>query len=256
MVTHLFYKIRFAVLKKKIKSNPYIGEADIDGTYLYRQDGYSIRYRIIKLPSGKTDIEWLSLKRRFSAYEEMTRKLRKEFFDFWHYQKWFMLFRPSFFLFLIVGVIILYSEVIETQEAKTNRFKWLIASAIGISTKDIQYIGDGRLEISGQRQRQQDGINEPIKYSFNPLRWLFSSEEGLLTRWRGEPFGYTTHSVVFNDRGDVWIRKEDTPWQHGIISGENIKWDKPVGSSKVREQQKATLEDKRLNIEDEKIEEY
>lgn len=248
--------IRFALLKKKIRNNPYIGEADIDGTYLYRQGGYSIRYRVIKLADGQTGIEWVSLKRRLGAYEERARKLKEGFFEFWHYQKWFIFFRPPIILILIIIIIFFYSEVMETQEVKTNRLKWVIASAIGISAQDIQYIGDGRLEISGQRQRRQDKKNEPIKYSFNPLRWLFFSEGGVLGRQRGEPFGYTTHPVVFNDKGDVWIKKPNAAWQHGIISGQSIKWDKPMGSANIIEQKEIpsemeiSLEDKKLKIID------
>lgn len=250
MITNIFHKIRFAILKRKIKKNPYIGKEDSDGTYLYKEGDYNIRYRIVKLPDGQLGVDWIFLKRRLTNYEERIRRTKNKFFDFWHYQKWLIFFRPPILLILIMGIILFYSEVMETQEIKTKRFKWLIASAVGVTPQDVQYIGNGNIEISGQRKRSVDGINEPIRYAFNPLRWLFSSEGGILTRWRGEPFGYTQHSVVFNDKGDVWIKKKDAPWQHGIITGQDIKWDTPVGSSRVVDQEKIFLEDKRLKIID------
>lgn len=245
----MIHGIRFAILKKRIKNNPYIGKEDSDGTHVYKKGHYSIRYRIINLPEGKVGVEWVSQKRRYSAYEEKVRRIKKGLFDFWYYQRWSIFFRPPIIFILIAVILLFYFKVMSTREINAERLKWIVASVIGISPEDIQYIGDGWLEISGQRKRE-DGVSEPIKYTFNPLRWLFFSEGGVLTRWRGEPFGYATHSVVFNDRGDVWIKKKDTPWQHGIISGETIKWDTPVGSSKVTEQEKISTEDKKLRVID------
>ena len=137
----------------------------------------------------------------------------------------------------------------ETQETKMARLKWMIASVVGINPQDIQYIGEGWLEISGQRRRTEEKINEPIKYSFNPLRWLFFSEGGFLRRWRGEPYGYATHPLVYNERGNVWINKNGT-WEHGRIVGENLEWDRPVGSAKVVEQEILSREDKKLRVID------
>lgn len=249
-IFHLYHKISFAILRKKIKKNPYAGQETDDGTYLYTKDSYSISYRIIKLPEDKLCVEWISHRRRLSAYEERIKRIKKGFLDFWHYQKWLFFFRPTILLILIVGIFLFYSEMMETQETKMARLRWIVASAVGVSPKDVQYIGDGNLEISAQRKRMADKIHEPIRYTFNPLRWLFSSESGILTRWRGESFGYATHPVVINDNGDVWIKKKDTSWQHGIISGENIKWDTPLGSAKVTEQELIYSEDKKLEIRD------
>lgn len=252
-ITQLHHKIIFAILRKRIKKNPYIGQEASGETYLYEQDGYSINYRIIKLSGGKLRIEWISHKRRLGAYEEKIRRTRQKFLDFWYYQKWLFFFRPPILLIVIVGMFLFYSEVMETQETKTARLKWMIASAVGINPKDIQYIGDGWLEASGQRRRK-DQTREPIRYTFNPLRWLFFSEGGVLTRWRGEPFGHAIHTldihpVVYNERGDVWMKKRDTPWQHGRISGDTIKWDTPQGSRRVTDQE-ISVENKKLKIID------
>ena len=136
----------------------------------------------------------------------------------------------------------------------------MIASIIGINPKDIQYVGDGWLEISGQRRRIEEKVNEPpkyvyepIKYAFNPFRWFFSSETGFIKRWRSESGGgYATHPVVYNARGDIWIRKKDN-WEHGRVSGENIKWDTPqVTGFNLRKAtgHEMSIQDKKLKIID------
>lgn len=259
-ITHLYHEIKFAILRRRIKKNPYIGKEDSGGTYLYENDGYSINYRIIKLSRGKVQIEWVRHKRRLSAYEGKLRRIKNGFFDFWHYQKWTLLFRPSIFFLLLVGAILFYSEVIETQETKMGRLKWMIASVVGINSQDIQYIGDGWLEISGRRRRIEEKIDkpaeyiyEPIKYTFNPLTWFFPSSTAFVKRWQSEAGGgYATHPVVYNNRGDVWLRKQDT-WEHGKISGEAIKWDTPqvTGMSiKKTPGHEISVQDKQLEIID------
>jgi len=71
-------------------------------------------------------------------------------------------------------------------------------------------------------------VYEPIKYTFNPLKWLFFSDTGFIKRWRSESRGggYVTHPVAYNERGDVWVKKKDA-WEHGRITGNVIKWDTP-----------------------------
>lgn len=228
MINRLFHRIRFTILKKRIEKNPYIGERDFDGTYLYKKGDYSIRYRIRNI-EGKESIEWISEKRRLSPYEEKMRRIRERFFDFWCYQRWLVFFRPLIFFLLLISLFILYFGFMETQKTKVERFKWIVASVVGVSPQEIQYIGDGWLEISAQRRTAVDRIYEPVQYRFNPFRWLFSSEAGFTTRWRGEPYRHVTHPIVYNERGEIWINKEGT-WQHGKISDKTIKWDKPQGT--------------------------
>lgn len=252
MITHIYHKIRFAILKKKIKKNPYTGKEDIDGTYDYKQGNYSIRYRIVKLPQGKETIRWISQRRRLSAYEEGTKRLKQRLFQFWHYQGWLIFFRPPVLFLLIISFFLLYFGLIETQKTKVERYKWIVASVTGVSPSQIQYIGDGWLQIFGQRKTAVDKISEPIRYKVNPFRWLFSSEAGFISRWRGEPYGYVTYPVVYNERGEVWLNKEGT-WRHGKISGKTVKWDTPQGTGiragRVTEHEIST-QDKKLYIPD------
>ena len=255
----MIYGIRFAILKKRIKNNPYIGKEDTGATYVYKKGDYSIRYRIIKLPQGQIGVEWVSQKRRYSAYEEKAKRIKKGFFDFWHYQRWFFFFRPPIIFILITVILLFYFKMTQTREIMAQQLKWIVASAMGISSDEIQYIGDGWLEISGKRRRIVEKINEPtryvyepIKYTFNPLRWLFSSDTGFIKRWRSESGGYATHPVVYNDRGDVWLKKKDT-WAHGQIGGETIKWDTPqvTGFSlKKTPGHEVSVEDKKIRIID------
>jgi len=259
-ITHLYHEIKFAILRKRIKRNPYIGEDAGDGAYLYTKGIYSINYRISKLADGRISVEWVSHKRRLRPYEGKIRRAKKGFHDFWIYQKWALFLRPSLLLILVVSIFLFYSEVMETQETKMARLKWMIASTVGISAKDIQYIGNGRLEISGTRRRTVETINappqyvrEPIKYAFNPLGWFFSSDIGFMKRWRGEAGGgYVTHPVVYNAKGDIWLRKMGE-WEHGKMSGEAIKWDTPqVTGFSIRKApgHEITVQDKKLEIID------
>jgi len=246
-IIHLYNKIIFAALRKKIKQSPFIGQGQDDGTYLYTKGSYSINYRKSILPDGKLCIEWVWHKRRLSPYEEKIRRVKKRFLEFWYYQRWLLLFRPPLIFLLIIGVFLFYYGVLGTQEAKIERLKLIVASAVGINTQDIQYIGDGWLEISGQR-KVADDTTESLNYTFNPLRWLFFSDTGFVKRWRRGSGEYVKYPVVYNEKGDVWLKDKDA-WQHGIISDQNIKWDTPQGSARVTGQE-ITREDKKLKIID------
>lgn len=229
MIIHIYHKIRFAILKQKIKNNPYIGQEEVDGIYLYKQGKYGLRYRIIKSTRGRESIEWVSCKRCLSTYEEGIKSISKVFFNFWHYQGWFVFFRPPLIFLLIASMVIFYFGLVEKEKTKVERFKWIVASVVGLSSSQVQYIGDGWLEISAERKTAVDRIYEPVRYTVNPFRWFFSSEAGFVTRWRGEPYGYATHPVVYNERGEVWLNKEGT-WRQGKIVGKEIKWDIPQGT--------------------------
>jgi len=259
-MAHLYHKIIFAILRRSIKNNPYIGEDDGSGIYSYTKGDYSICYRVSGREAGKICIEWISHKRRISGYGRKVRKIRKGFIDFWLYQKWLVFFRPSILFLLIVSLSLFYYGMIEKQATRMARLKWTIASVIGVSPEDVQYIGKGWLEISGQRRRIEERINEPpqyvyepIKYAFNPLRWLLSADTGFIKRWRSESSGgYAKHRVVYNERGDIWLKKQNT-WEHGSISGENIKWDVPqVTGMSVRKTpgHEINIQDKKLMIID------
>lgn len=252
MIMHLYHKVRFAILKKKIKKNPHIGRENIDGTYDYKQGSYGIRYYITKEASGRESIQWVSRRYRLSAYEQGIKGIKGSLFKFWHYQGWLSFLRPPIIFLLFTSMVIFYFGLMEIQRTKAERFKWIVASVVGISPQQIEYIGDGWLDISGQRRTAVDRIYEPIRYRVNPFRWLFSSEAGFITRWRGEPYGYAAYPVVYNERGDIWINKQDK-WRHGNISGNTIEWDIPQGTGiragKVTGHEIPT-EDKKLYIRD------
>jgi hypothetical protein len=260
-MNHLYYKIKFAILRSKIQGNPYIGQVQPDGNYIYKKGNCSITYRVTKLPEGNFCIDWIDHKCHVGAYERTSRKIKNIFLSFWYYQKWTVLFKPSILFVLLITVFLFYSEIIESQEVKMARIRWMIASVMAIDPKDIQYIGSGWLEISGERRRIEEKINEPakyvyepIKYAFNPLGWMFSSDAGLVRRWRSEggKGGYASHPVVYNDQGDVWFKKSNG-WEHGKLSGEDIKWDAAqVAGLSIRKTpgHEVTVEDRKFRIID------
>jgi len=86
MIMNSFHKARFAILRKKIQRNPYLGKDNPDGTYDYKESIYSIRYRIIKIKPDKESIEWVSQKRRLDGYEKLEEKIKYNFSKFWRYQ--------------------------------------------------------------------------------------------------------------------------------------------------------------------------
>lgn len=229
MITHIFNGIRFKALRQKIRKNPYSGYMNIDGTYNYQEGSYGVKYRVTKLPSGKEAIEWVSERRRIRVHKRGTKGLGNSILKFWRYQGWLVFFRLPILFLLIVSFLLFYLGFLDTQKAKVERFRWIVASVAGVDPNRIQYIGDGWLEISAQRKTAVDKITEPVRYSFNPFAWLFSSHAGYIRRWRGGAYGYATYPVVYNERGDVWINKEGL-WQSGKITKQNIEWDVPGGT--------------------------
>lgn len=235
--------------------NPFLGLKDSEGIYIYRKGRYIIKYKIFNIANkenGKPSVKIISIKYRLSE-SEISRKRIKEFFrNVFRYQSWIYIFRPPILISFILGIAILYFGIIEPYQDKVNRLRWIVASVLGISPQQIQYIGDGWLEISTKRETAVDRISEPIRYRVNPLRWLFSSEAGFVTRWRGKTYNYATHPVVYNERGEVWLHKEGI-WRHGGITGKTIEWDTPQGTGiragKVTGHE-ISIQNKKLHIPD------
>lgn len=225
---YLFHKLKIAQLKRKIERNPFLGERDLDGTYLYKEGAYRLQYIVIESEQlkGKRSIEWLQIKRRLSPSEERLRGKKRPFAKFWHYQGWLSLFRPTAIILLMAVVLIFYFALIEPQKAKVERYRWIIAKVLGIKPDQIEYIGGGWIEFGTKRKTVVDDQYEPTRLRLNPFRWLLRNEAAYVDRWLGDK--YSSHQVVYSDMGDLWLRYKGE-WQHGTISGEEIKWDSPLG---------------------------
>jgi hypothetical protein len=252
MITHLFHILKFKSLRKKIKKNPSLGKLDTDAAYLYREGLYALKYRIVKNALGKENVEWVSQKRYLNSFEEWIRKISKNFFKFWHYQSWLNFLKPFSVVLAVISIFIFYFGFVEARKTKIERIKWIIASVTQANPEQIEYIGDGWLQISSQRKTAVDKKEEPIKYRFNPLKLFFSGGQDSLTRWRGKPFGYATHPIVYNEFGEVWIYKGGS-WQSGRVNANTINWDTPQGtgiqSDKVVRQD-IVVENGKLKIKD------
>ena len=95
-------------LKKKIKNHPFIGIKQEDNSYDYKKEGYTISYRVNEPLLGVKAVEWLSLKRRLTFIEEKILDIKRGLSDFFLYQRWVTLFRPSAIIVLLASLIIFY----------------------------------------------------------------------------------------------------------------------------------------------------
>jgi len=246
-------------LKKKIKNNPSIGIKQQDNSYDYKEEGYTISYRVKEFPLGVKAVEWLSLKRRLTFIEEKILDIKRNLDKFFLYQRWITLFRPSAIIVLMASLIIFYLGM-EQSSKRIGRFKWIVARITGISPESIKYVGGGWFDVFGQRRFLDKG-GDPVTVSFNPLGWLFFSDTAHINRWNKELNKYVTYSVVVNDKGDIWLDKKDGKIQgkglvkknkqiHGKIQADRIIWDEPTGSLQVSGHH-IGVEDDRLRFIDE-----
>lgn len=226
----LLARFQFFRLKKKIKNNPSIGIKQGDNSYNYNEGGYTVSYRVKESALGLT-VEWLYFKRRLTFIEKKILDIKRILNNFFLYQRWATLLRPSLIIVLLAALTIFYLGVREQSNQRIGHFKWIIAQMAGISPESIEYAGEGWFNISGQR-RFLDKSGDPVTIRFNPLGWLFFSETANINRWNKKLNKYVTYSVDANDRGDVWLRKKDGKI-HGVAQADKIVWDEPAGSRKA-----------------------
>lgn len=234
-----------------ITKNPHMGQEDKDGTYYYKQGEYGIRYRVLRNPAGRESVEWIYSRRRLGAHGGNIKKISNYVFKFKHYQGWLIFLRFPILFLLLASILIIYFGLIETEKTKAERLKWAVSSMFGISSDNVQYIGDGWLEVSAQRKTAIDTI-EPVRYAFNPFRWLFFSEGGYISRWQEKSSSYVISPVVCNERGEVWVKSEGD-WYHGKIMGGEIEWDesKRLGVSPIKVTgHEISTQDKKIYIKD------
>ena len=243
--------LRIFRIKNKIKNNPLIGIKQEDNSYYYKEKGYTISYRIRESCAGNKIVEWLSLKRRLTTFEEKVLNLKKALDKFFLYQRWVILFRPLVVIVLITSLIIFYFGIKEHSLKRIERFRWIVAQITGVSPESIRYAGEGWFKISGQKSSKDREV-EPITISFNPLRWLFLSDSANVSRWSEKSNKYITYPVTINDKGDVWLGKKSGQI-HGRVLSNEVIWDTPQRAG-IREKVSGhhiVIEDGKLKIIDE-----
>ncbi len=243
--------LRIFRLKNKIKNNPLIGIKQEDNSYYYKEKGYTISYRIKESFAGIKIVEWLTLKRRLTTFEEKVLNLKRALDKFFLYQRWITLFRPSVVIVLITSLIIFYFGIKEHSLKRIERFRWIAAQIAGVSPESIKYTGEGWFKVSGQRGSKDREV-EPVTISFNPLRWLFFSDTVRVSRWNEKSNRYIDYPISINDKGDVWLGKESSQI-HGKVLGNEVIWDAPQRAG-IREKvsgHRITVEDGKLKISDE-----
>jgi hypothetical protein len=248
-------KIRIYILKTKIKRHPFIGIKDSEGgLYIYRQGKYIAEYEILNAHNKKPAVKIISMKHKLTEAEIEIRNAKRLLRNIFFYQGWVNFFKPRIIIPFILGTAVIYFGAIESHQNKVDRYRWIVASVIGVSSQEIQYIGDGWLEMSTHRETDVDRVSEPITYRFNPFRWLFYADAGIIDRWIESSRQYATHPVVYNGEGDVWLRlNKERSWQHGKIAGRTVEWDVPQGTG-IRAGKVTghgiSVQDKKLYIKD------
>jgi hypothetical protein len=238
-------------LKKKIKNNPSIGIKQQDNSYDYKEEGYTISYRVKESPLGVKAVEWFFLKRRLTFIEEKILDIKRSLDKFFLYQRWVTLFRPSAIIVLMVSLIIFYLGIMEQSSKRIEHFKWIVARMTGISPKSIGYSGAGWFNISGQK-RSAEGEVEPVKISFNPLSWLFFSDTANVSFWSNKLNRYLSYPLTINDKGDVWLNKKSEQI-HGRVLSDKVVWDEPqrTGIRSKVSGHRIAIKDGKLKIFDE-----
>jgi len=240
---------RFSRLKKKIKNNPSTGTKQEDNSYDYKEKGYTISYRVKESLSGGKAVEWLSLKRRLTFIEKEILDIKRSLSDFFLYQRWVALFRPSAVIVLMVSLIIFYLGM-EQSSKRIEHFKWIAGQITGITPESIKYAGAGEFQVFG-RKRYLDGKEvDPVTISFNLLGWLFFSDAAHINRWNKKLNKYLTYSFTIDDRGDVWLGKKKEGQIYGKVEGNKIMWNEPAGTSRYKGHD-IVLEDSKLRFIDE-----
>lgn len=235
---NIITKINIWRMKNKIRVRPFIGVRDPDGTFQYKEGGITIRYAITapKAPNKKNIPRWISIKIRASFYANSLRKLANEFTDFWRYQKWLIFFRPSSLITLMFIGLIIYTGAVELQPGKGYLTRWLVSRAIGVSPDEVEYEGGGWIKIFGVRTTAVDRAHEPFSYNVNIFRWLVFNDTGSITRHGDPEYGSVTYPLVYDESGQVYIKKEGK-WQKGEIEN-GVKWDRPQGTGIRKEKVK------------------
>lgn len=241
-------KSKLYFLKKEIEKSPLIGAKDLDGAYFYKKNGYTLRYRIIKLPSGEKKIRLISYKSRLSGLEEFIYKI-KRFFQriiFYSHIKHFLVI--SFFLI----ITIIYIWILIPESKKEGFYKFALSHAIGVSPEQVEYRGGGWFEIYGKRIISTDKRSEPLTFEVNPLRWLSFSDFGSVTRWRGkESGGYKTYDLKTDKEGkisteetgrEIFGGKVKLPDIEGKAEGNKIEWGTSEGAGPFSQDIEATKE--------------
>ena len=100
-----------------------------------------------------------------------------------------------------------------------------LSRAIGVSPEHVEYKGGGWFQIYGKRIISEDKRTEPLTFTINPLHWLFFSDYGYVTRWKGKEYGgYKTHYLETDKEGKISTENGGRE-VHGKIEGDKIKWD-------------------------------
>lgn len=228
-------KLKLCFLKKEIKKNPLIGEKDLDGTLLYKKNGYTLRYSIEELPSGEKKIQWISYKLHLTALEEFIYKIKIFFQRLILYSR----LKPSLIFSFFLIVIVIYIWTLIPEPTKIGFYKSLISHTVGVSPKQIEYKGRGWFEIYGKRIVSKERHVEPFVFTVNPWRWLFFSDAGFVTRWRGKESGYKTHYLKIDKEGKIstvetgqeaFGGKVKLRYLEGKVEGDKIKWRVPGGA--------------------------
>jgi hypothetical protein len=227
-------KFRINALKNKIRNRPFIGVKDNSGIYVYKKGKFIVEYRVLDQGAQATKsplVKIISIKHKLTDPELKIIRAKVFFRKAFQFQTLAYLLSPRIIMSFIFGCLILYFAVIEPYEKKVDRFKLIVAQAMGIDPKQVEYKG-GLFSIFGRRQVAYKEDLEYISFNFSPFNLFSSKSTGYVTRWSKER-GYTTNPISFDSGYNVWINLSGS-WEHGLISNDEVKWDNPQGIANWR----------------------
>lgn len=220
----IFDHLKMFKLKKEIKNNPYIGDKDIDGIYVYTKGRYTIRYKVLNNLGKGPRARIVSIRHKMTALEREKRNIKHLLKKIFYYQSWVNLFKSHIIISFALGTAILYFGVIEPYKVKVDRFRWIVAKVIGVDKDQVEYRG-GLVRIFAKRHPAYKEDAEQVYFTFNPLQIFSSKFTGNVTRWSKEA-GYVTHQISYDSSDNIWMKLKGD-WIHGVVLNNQVKWDEP-----------------------------
>jgi len=221
---------KIITLKKKIHKNPFIGKPQGNHIYLYQENQYRVSYNIlVSEKNKKSKVAWISVAYPSMLSSRTMKKIQRNFTRIFQNRNWLYLLRPSVIFPCLLVISITYFSLIESQQSKEFRLRWITARILGVAPEQVRYGRNGWVEVNGEREIITDGSKEDFTYTVNVWRLLFHGDAGSIRRQRKEPYGEDINRLRIGEGGAGELEKGSL-WQKFTVSGNTIEWEIPQGT--------------------------